>query len=160
MNKMKEVAQLLGVELDEEFYIKTLGSKYRITSNGLETENSITRGWDISLNHFFRDLLTGKLEIKKPILDKVEKEYLENVIRPFRDTVECITKTIRYSYDCSLRKEEKSECIGMSIKDKYDVYLPPFKLGSMYKGMEINKLYTLKELGLFEGRLEKESEEK
>lgn len=158
MNKMKEVAQLLGVEL---------GEKFEVTVNGLNSQECVLKESGLFVvdgncpcAHTLKDLLVGSLEIKKPTLNKVEKEYLENVIRPFRDTVECIAKNVNYSYKCSLRKEEKSECIAISIKDTYDVCLPPFKLGSMYKGMKADKAYTLKELGLFEGRLEKESEEK
>ena len=78
-------------------------------------------------------------EAPKQILDKEEKEYLEAVIRPFRDEILHIVK----------EKWGNRECIFIYA---YDVSkLPAFKIGTIYKGMELDKEYTLKELGLFEG---------
>ena len=80
-------------------------------------------------------------EYKPPILDDVEKAYLSAVIKPFRKDVECIMKFGR----CSVEKE----FIHISMKDNCDnCTLPDFEKGTMYKGMERGKGYTLKELGL------------
>lgn len=79
-------------------------------------------------------------EAPKEILDKEEKEYLEAVIRPFRDRVLFISK-----YSCV----EGYEYICIAIKDDNWTTLPDFESGTMYKGMELNKEYTLDELGLF-----------
>jgi hypothetical protein len=80
-------------------------------------------------------------EYKEPILDDVEKAYLSAVIKPFRKDIEYIVKFKRYS--------DKKEYIYMTMK-KDDDYcaLPVFEKGTMYKGMELNKRYTLEELGL------------
>ena len=80
-------------------------------------------------------------EYKPPILDDVEKAYLSAVIKPFRKDIEYIVKFKRYS--------DKKEYIYMTMK-KDDDYcaLPVFEKGTMYKGMELNKRYTLEELGL------------
>ena len=80
-------------------------------------------------------------EYKEPILDDVEKAYLSAVIKPFRKDIEYIVKFKRYS--------DKKEYIYMTMK-KDDDYcaLPVFEKGTMYKGMEVNKRYTLEELGL------------
>lgn len=80
-------------------------------------------------------------EYKPNILDDVEKAYLSAVIKPFRKDIEYIVKFKRYS--------DKKEYIYMTMK-KDDDYcaLPVFEKGTMYKGMEVNKRYTLKELGL------------
>ena len=87
---------------------------------------------------FFKKLpnnYTGTIEVEngyiveKEILDEKEKEYLSAVIRPFKDRIEFIAK--RKMFD---------EAIS----------LPYFKKGTMYKGMELYKEYTLKELGLGE----------
>lgn len=76
-------------------------------------------------------------ERKEEILDETEKRYLSNVIRPFRDKIECIKKG---SY--------AREFIKIYIKEDEPIILPYFEKGSMYKGMKKNKEYTLKELGL------------
>ena len=80
-------------------------------------------------------------EYKPPILDDVEKAYLSAVIKPFRKDIEYIVKFKRYS--------DKKEYIYMTMK-KDDDYcaLPVFEKGTMYKGMEANKRYTLEKLGL------------
>ena len=78
-------------------------------------------------------------EYKPPILDDVEKAYLSAVIKPFRENVAHITKMdITYS---------KREFICIRINRECIIF-PKFARGTMYKGMEVNKRYTLKELGL------------
>lgn len=79
-------------------------------------------------------------ETKKEILDKEEKEYLESVLKPFKDKVDCIEKS----------EFNNSEYINIDIKRDASISLPNFPRDTMYNGMEINKQYTLKELGLFE----------
>lgn len=80
-------------------------------------------------------------EYKPNILNEKEKEYLAAVIKPFRKDVECIEKVESYYGE--------NEFIHITMK-KDDDYceLPDFENGTMYKGMEANKVYTLEELGL------------
>ena len=74
---------------------------------------------------------------RKDILDEKEKEYLRAVIRPFRKRVTAIVKI-----PCGSKEYIK-------IFLEYDkACLPDFKKETMYKGMQTNKEYTLKELGL------------
>ena len=80
-------------------------------------------------------------EAPKQILDKEEKEYLEAVIRPFRDRVISLHKL-----EICIRGKE---WISIDIKNDGSIHLPLFDKGTMYKGMELNKEYTLDELGLF-----------
>ena len=96
---------------------------------------------------FFKKLpndFTGTIEVEngyiveKEILEEEEKEYLSNVIKPFRDKVEYIVKETS-SYN---------EYIKITIKKDDCLSFPYFKRGTMYKGMEIEKKYTLEELGL------------
>lgn len=79
--------------------------------------------------------------VSKPILDKEEKEYLENVIRPFRDRVKTIMKVSSFKYN--------EEFIYIFLNTEF-IHMPRFSKGTMYKGMILNKEYTLEELGLFE----------
>ena len=74
------------------------------------------------------------------ILDDVEKAYLSAVIKPFRDRVKYIKKIDKY---CSNSKE----LLYIALPYE-DLIFPLFKKGTMYKGMEANKRYTLEELGL------------
>lgn len=136
-NKMKEVAQLLGVELGEEFKIKGTNYICRIEKDGLLVLNALTL-----INVLVR-LLTGEYEIEKLVLDTVEKNYLENLLRPFKDKVEFVQK--------KERKNKEYLCIQINTHHMYEwIDLPSFKKNSMYKGMKSEKEYTLKELRLFE----------
>ena len=76
-------------------------------------------------------------EYKPPILDDVEKAYLSAVIKPFRKKVGYVKKI-----DCG-----KKEFLKIYLEDD-NIPFPFFTKGKMYKGMEANKKYTLKELGL------------
>ena len=75
------------------------------------------------------------------ILDDEEREYLGNIIKPFKDMVNYIVKkdvSSLYKYD-----------ISINIKDSGNIVLPYFDISSsMYKNMQPNKLYTLQELNL------------
>ena len=86
-------------------------------------------------------------EYKEPILDEEEKKYISAVIKPFRDLVIYIKKL-----DVYLGCNKYDEYILGELGNKDDVIdtfaLPYFPKGTMYKGMETNKKYTLEELGL------------
>ena len=77
---------------------------------------------------------------KQEILDKEEKKYLKAVIRPFKDRIEYIKK---HCNDCI------DKCYIEIQLDTEPICLPYFTKNTMYKGMELDKEYTLDELGLF-----------
>lgn len=79
--------------------------------------------------------------VKKEILDEEEKKYLSSVIKPFKNRVEYIIKRLR---PCNSTAEY---IVIKVINDDY-IMLPYFDKRTMYKGMELGKEYTLKELGL------------
>ena len=143
-NKMAKVAELLDLELREEFKIKGLSARYRITNIGLQC-NSETEGVWYTSNKLLPMLLQGGISIIKveqPILDDVEKEYLSAVIKPFRNKVYAIAK-----YDDGVDNYYIQIMIKQNVYFEY-IDLPYFKKGTMYKGMELKKEYTLEELGI------------
>lgn len=81
-------------------------------------------------------------EYKEPVLTEEEKEYLSSVIKPFRKDVEYIVKLPKFEWI----QETIYIHIGRSWRG--NIELPTFKKGAMYKGMKIDKRYTLEELGL------------
>ena len=81
-------------------------------------------------------------EYKEPILDDKEKEYLSAVIRPWRDRVKTIGKQ-KVVYQAGNEKEY----ISIDLYDDF-INLPIFEAGSMYKGMQLSKRYSLENLGL------------
>ena len=76
-------------------------------------------------------------EYDPKILTDKEKAYLLAVIKPFREEVETIEKA----------SFEEDEQLQISDGDTVMAF-PCFEKGTMYKGMEAYKEYTLEELGL------------
>ncbi len=113
--------------------------------------------WGNKDKDLFNDCLTSKTNDKKTIvevyefdkliwkreeqiLDEVEKKYLSDLIRPFRDKVRYI-RLINYVNTIK-------QFISIEIKGDSSIYFPLFKKGTMYKGMEVDKNYSLEDLGL------------
>ena len=112
---------------------------YIIDDNGIELVKENKKFFKTLPNDY-----TGTIEVEngfiqeKEILDEKEKEYLSAVIKPFRDRIEYIKKV-----------EDIREYIAIYLKNER-LNFPYFDKGTMYKGMELDKKYTLKELGLDE----------
>ena len=143
-NKVKEVANMLGVEIGVPFYIKYSNSKgglinynpYILRDDFLYDRDN--KACPATLNY----LLNGYYEIDKPILDDVEKRYLEGVLKPFKDSV------------LNIEKNQNAYGQWICIEFKEDNFgLPYFEKDTMYKGMELNKKHTIQELGLFEDEI-------
>ena len=79
-------------------------------------------------------------EYKEPILDDVEKEYLSAVIKPFRKMIAYIVKAQDF--------DDGKQCIRIILQNGDGMHFPYLDDDAMYKGMEVNKEYSLKELGL------------
>lgn len=80
---------------------------------------------------------------KEPILEEDERNYLSNVIKPYKNKVTGITK-VKDEY------KENMRYIRITVRSVGTEYinLPWFKENTMYKGMKDLKDYTLEELGL------------
>lgn len=79
-------------------------------------------------------------EYDPEILTKKEKEYLSAVIKPFRENIESVEKVESYY--------SENEHIHITMKNDDCCEFPAFESGTMYKGMEAEKRYTLEDLGL------------
>ena len=143
MNRIPEIAHMLGLEIGEEFFIKGCIDDFRFKFTEEDVGYFSDDTW-VSILCFLGNLLNGKWElvkIPKSILTEEEKEYLSYVIKPFRDEIEYIHK-----FTCP---NSKKEYLMGFIKDiGYHLELPPFIKGTMYCGIELGKEYTLEELGL------------
>lgn len=78
-------------------------------------------------------------EYKPQILTEKENAYLSAIIKPFRKDVNSITKQ---------ENNEGYEWLRIMVEDNKPIVLPGFEKGTMYKGMEEGRKYTLEELGL------------
>ena len=79
--------------------------------------------------------------IKKDILTDEEKAYLKAVIKPFKDRVRIIQKK---QISCPVIRRHFT---GICLYDNH-LTLYNFKENTQFKDMELDKDYTLKDLGL------------
>ena len=79
-------------------------------------------------------------EYKDPILDDVERKYLSAVIKPFRKKISCIRK--------SKDPRKGKNYIKIEFCDGDTMFFPNLSNDAMYKGMKLDRNYTLEELGL------------
>ena len=79
-------------------------------------------------------------EAKEPVLDEVEKAYLSAVIKPFRKMIVYIVKAQDF--------DDGKQCIRIILQNGDGMHFPYLDDDAMYKGMEVNKEYSLEELGL------------
>ena len=89
---------------------------------------------------WFEENKNQKVEIEIELLTKEEKEYLEGVIKPFKDIVEYIAKS---------NMDNNLEYLCINIKDDYHLCFPNFLRNKYYKNSEIEKKYTIEDLELF-----------
>ena len=120
--------------------------------NGIKEYCSITDEYnEVSADKLFVEYKIIKIErpvkyetiyeAPKQILDEEEKEYLEAVCKPFKENIINIDKH---------QNNKLYAWIDIHLICDEIISFPYFKEGKYYKGMELNKEYTLKELGLFE----------
>lgn len=144
MNYMEQVAQVLGVKLEEEFMIAIKGHtsqryRFKFTGSGLVYEEDNSSYWRLN-EGCLTGIINGSYQIVKlpdQVLDDIEKEYLSAVIKPWRNRVVNILKV----------RTMDEEYLSISLEHDV-VNLPYFKKGTMYKGMIPSQIYTLEELGL------------
>lgn len=131
-------------EIVENLTISQLQSEIDKLSNKVQEEYSKVISNRDRVNYLKEQLKQLKEESKKeknkPIIDDEEKEYLSVVIRPFKDKVKYIAK---YG-------DSRLEFISIKLVGDSAMLFPYFNKNTMYKGMELEKQYMLKELGLDE----------
>lgn len=86
------------------------------------------------------------MEHVDPILTDKERKYIEDVCRPFKDKVKCISKTVV----AHLYEPTDYYIVIRFFNECFAMFFPSFDGSAMYKGMEDNKWYTPTELGLYE----------
>lgn len=91
---------------------------------------------------FFGD--SGCEPCERPILNDAEKRYLGSFLRPYGDRVKAVMKeSVGESH------QRIVVCVAGEGGGRDDyVPLPRFPKGEMYRGMESDRRYALKELGL------------
>ncbi len=157
--KIKKKLRDITVEEYKDWYMKNCycsdGSCNTCPFESVNCSCSTSKiNWINNKDLYSDKFLNKKIEIDGPdILDKKEKEYLESVIKPFKNNVQYIIK------QSALNGQDNSEYEYITIfintttnigwvGQEY-IAFPYFKKATMYTNMIVNKRYTLEELGLF-----------
>lgn len=124
--------------------------RVRDFSKNFNIDNGVLEGMVLGQTYMLKDL---GLYASKDILSDKEKEYLSAVIKPFKDRVCYIRKDMGDNVHVQyINIKSKRYDYDEDYVDENDVYeyvaLPYFKKDTMYVNMEVNKNYTLKDLGL------------
>lgn len=132
-------------DLSEEQYKKWCNKNCSIVPckkcifGSIVCDNENRHCW-IKNKDFYNDkFLNQEIEMDSEYLTEEENEYLSAVIKPFRDRIEYIEKG-------DVNEAKKIQFIKMSL-DSCFVHLPDFEPYN-YKNMEVDRRYTLEELGL------------
>lgn len=132
--KNKEKYDLRDVSYDLE--LNNGGYDFVIYYTSMEIYREFFSGFVSTCSTFTKWL---EEEYKPNILEEKEKEYLAAVIKPFREKVKYIQKCFDLGNEAY---------IYIYVKKCGSMIFPTFRKGTMYKGMEVNKRYTLEDLGL------------
>ena len=147
MSYMKQLAEILGVKIGEEFRVdKGYETWINYSHNVVFTEDD---RFEVVGNPYFPsddlllDVLHGRLEVFKlsePLLTVEERKYLLMVTKPYKEDIEYVIKL-----EGAVTGKES---LFISVKDYGYISFPLFEKGTMYKGLELNKKYELEELSL------------
>ena len=141
MNKYYRIGEV-GDRITYEYYDKNLNQMVKTTA--VVTSENMELNPDANILKIEHPCYE-ETYVKPEILDNEERKYLSNVIKPFRNKVRHIKKSANFNVGRKHFYEFLS--ISMPGEDSFD--LPYFETNAMYKGMKLDKEYTLEELGLF-----------
>lgn len=120
--KLGRIMQILGKDFDND------GATSLVYSVKLDDKN-LNKMYTVHDLKETEDTLTAK-----------EREYLGNIIKPFRGRVTDIEKCNSFV--------SHIEYIAIHIEDETPINLPEFEKNTLYQNMEAQVHYTLEELGL------------
>ena len=137
MQALKEGKKVRNTNWIDELYLytenKTICFSEPCTAKYLTTDDLNQCSWEL---------------YKEATLSEEEKEYLSNVIKPFKNRV---TSIIKKNY-CLLSNESfiqiNVECSNDTVTWFEKINIPNFMTPYMYKNMETNYAYTIKGLDL------------
>lgn len=107
--------------------------------------------WVKHKNLYSNYFLNQKIEIESPsILNDEEKFYLNATIREVENEVYYIKKISSINHPTEFLVILYNNIKFHNIKNSYIeiIVTPEFEKGTIFKGMKLNKKYTLEELGL------------
>lgn len=103
----------------------------------------------LTLNEYIlADLITGRRHIKpRELLTDAERSHIKNIIEPYGYDVWDIRK-VQNSQDTQKIVITYDYCGTRDPLDSFEVSLPFFDNDTMFTGLQLNKCYTLEELGI------------
>ena len=145
------IANYFGLDVGTVFEIERLPGHFKFDYKDLllwQGCNMRPDEWLYNNEHILVDLIAGRKHIKpRELLTDAERAHIKSVIEP-------------YGYDVwDIRKVQNSQDTQMIVitydygrvrdpLDSFEVSLPFFDNDTMFTGLQLNKDYTLEELGI------------
>lgn len=136
MNKFKVGQKVMIIKTGK------LGRIMQIHGEDFDNDGATSLVYGVKLddNNLNKLYTVHDLEETEDTLTAKEREYLSNIIKPFRSRVTDIEKCNSFV--------RTIEYISIHIEDETPINLPEFEKNTLYKNMETHVHYTLEELGL------------
>lgn len=125
MNYMEQIAKMLGVELDEEFYLEDVTdggyvtydevkTVFRLSNSGMLIEDEhIANSWIDLTHHYLPELLTGRYTIvKKPWKPKENEEYY---------WVDLKSRVVKGNFNCDYTWDVTRYQLGNCFRTKEEI---------------------------------------
>lgn len=147
--KVDELCEALregkAVACDSQTYTRLENGKFVVKN---QKDNALISTFSY-LSLYAEDIQGNKTAYRiyeRPILTEEERIYLAGVLKPLKKSIISI-KICKYKYS-ELNEEYLVFYIVTPNNAPTTWTFPWFEAGTMYKGMKLNKNYTLEELGL------------
>ena len=145
------IANYFGLDVGTVFQIEWTCGYFKFDYEDIllwRDENGGPEDWCANNEYILAELITDSKHIKpRELLTDVERAHIKSVIEP-------------YGYDVwDIRKVQNSKDTQMIVitydyggtrdpLDSFEVFLPFFDNNTMFTGLQLNKCYTLEELGI------------
>lgn len=130
-------------------YINYNGIRYKLNKGLQDYINESERGNQYLIYGILGENKIHKLNdivyYREELLDKEEKKYLENVLRPYKNFEINIKMHMLNTDEFYLDIEIYRNSFIIS-----SLVLPPFAKNTMYKNLTLYRVYNINDLGLFE----------
>ena len=145
------IANYFGLDVGTVFEIERLPGHFKFDYKDLllwRDDNSGPENWWANNESILAGLIAGRKHIKpRELLTDAERAHIKSVIEPYGYDVWDVRK-VQNSQDTQMIVITYDYCGIRDPLDSFEVSLPFFYNDTMFTGLQLNKCYTLEELGI------------
>ena len=145
------IANYFGLDVGTIFQIEWACGYFKFDYKDIllwRDENGGSDEWLAHNEYILAELIAGRKHIKpRELLTDAERAHIKSVIEPYGYDVWDIRK-VQNSQDTQMIVITYDYCGTRDPLDSFEVSLPFFDNDTMFTGLQLNKCYTLEELGI------------